>query len=102
MLLLVFCESMEEIQSAAKDIEKDDQKKGVGEDENKVLSESTKENLLVYVTLLLVTLLAAVITVIKIVLIDLDSDKYSNLFDSNDANNTNQTSLGLAGSATPE
>ncbi len=93
---------MEDNQSAVKAIEKGDQIQGGGEDENKVLSESSKENILVYVTLLLVTILAAVITAIKIVLVDLDSEKYSNLFDSNDEHNTNQTSFGLAASAATE
>ena len=93
---------MEEVQSVDKDIEKGEEKKGTDDDENRALSESSKENILVYVTLLLVTILAAIITVIKIVLLDIDSDKYSNLFKSNGEQETNQTSWELEASATPE
>ena len=93
---------MEDIQNMGKDIEKSEEKKGVEKDDKKGLSQSSKENILVYVAILLVIILAATLTAIKIVSIDIHSDKYSHLFDSNGEHRTNQTSSELPMSAEPE
>ena len=93
---------MEDIQSISKDIEKGEDKKGAEKDDKKGLSQSSKENIFVYVAILLVIILAATLTAIKIVSIDIHSDKYSHLFDSNGEHRTNQTSSELPMSAAPE
>ena len=59
------------------------------------LSQSTKEVIHVYVAVSLITLLAATITFLKIFLIDMHSDEYAYMFESNDEHETNQTSLEL-------
>ena len=85
---------MEEVQCAGEDVEKAEETKGAEDGNNKGLSESSKEDILVYITILLITLLAAIVVAIKVVLLDVHSDKYSDLFLSNDEPETNRTSLG--------
>ena len=83
---------MEEIQNFDEDIEKAEKKKRAEDDSNRGLSESSKEDILVYITILLITILAAIVVAIKVVLFDVDSDKYSDFFMSKDEHETNQTS----------
>ena len=93
---------METIQSVSKDIEKGEDKKELEKDDKKGLSQSSKENIFVYVAVLMVIILAATLTAIKIVSIDIHSDKFSHLFNSNGEHGTNQTSSELPMTAAPE
>ena len=67
------------------------------------LSQSTKEVIYVYIAVSLITLLAATITFLKIFLVDMHSDEYSYLFESNHVSETSEASLELElGSTSPE
>lgn len=73
----------------SKDIENGGVENGTTEKENKGMSQSLKEDIHVYVTILLVILLGLVITLIKVGLLDMNPDgKYSSLFGSDQGEGT--------------
>ena len=53
---------------------------GVIDGENKGLSQAAKEDIQTYVALLLVVILGTILTIIKIVTIDIHNPDYSNIF----------------------
>ena len=53
---------------------------GIIDGENKGLSQAAKEDIQTYVALLLVVILGTILTIIKIVTIDIHNPDYSNIF----------------------
>ena len=76
------------------DVEKGDDTvdiKDVQKDEKSGMSQSSKDDMGVCVTIILITILAVIVTSIKIVLIDMNDEKYAELFGKNITTTTTTT-----------
>ena len=74
----------------SKDIEKAEDEEG-SEKEKKGMSQGTKEDIRVYVAVLTGILIATLITIIKIVTLDMNGEKYSSIFGPEQVNMTNSS-----------
>mgnify|MGYP001295663034 CR=1 FL=1 len=76
------------------DVEKGDEKTESKTVDNKPgMSQSSKDDIGVCVTILAITFLAIIVTSIKIIVIDMHSDQYASLFGNNVTTSTATTTL---------